>query len=34
MKWTEVNAFAISANVLFSEDNLTEEKFGDDPYTK
>ena len=34
MKGTEGNSFAISANFVFSEDNFTDTKFVDDPYTK
>ena len=34
MKGTEGNSFAISANFVFSEDNFTDAKFVDDPYTK
>ena len=34
MKGTEGNSFAISANFVFSEDNFSDAKFVDDPYTK
>ena len=34
VKETEANAFANLNEFCLQEDNFTEEKFGDDPYTK